>query len=107
MELLTDDCGNDWRVTGDSWQVTVQKRAPLTEKEQAEGVLLEDKMWRPVSYHGRLDHALTWLLDYFVREGLEDLKMDQLHTFAEEWRQKIQHVAEYWRQSIKKSVYSD
>ncbi len=100
MEVLIDSEGASWCIRGDAVQISVLRRAPTQEGK-------EPDKYRAVSFHNRLDQAMAWILDQFLRQELEGTQPEEFLQRIESWKQRLESVAEYWRQSIKSSVYSD
>ncbi len=100
MEVLTDLEGANWFIRGDASQVTVLRQAPSAPGKEA------DK-FRAVSYHNRLDQAMAWLLDQFLRQELEETPAEEFLSRIDSWKRRLEGVAEYWRQSVKSTVYED
>lgn len=100
MEILTDNEGTSWRLTGTPNQVTVERRPPLTQDEVAKGLTIADKAWRAASYHNRMDHAMSWLLDQILRMELDEAEAGQFVALVSGWKAKLESVGEYWRKSL-------
>lgn len=101
MEIYTDSSGTQWRLSGSEESVRVYKRAAVTEKEASEGKTLAEKHWVAVSYHNRIEHALTWLLDQILRDHLEGPNAELIEKISH-LKLKLQGVAEYWRESLRR-----
>jgi len=102
MEIYTDSTGTQWRFSGNEESVKVYKKSALTEKEAQEGKTLDDKLWVAVSYHNRIEHALVWLLDRVLRPELGNATDDALVERITRLQTKLQGVAEYWRESLRR-----
>ena len=90
MEILTDNEGTSWRLTGTPNQVTVERRPPLTQDEVAKGLTIADKAWRAASYHNRMDHAMSWLLDQILRMELDEAEAGQFVALVSGWKAKLE-----------------
>lgn len=95
MDILIDKEGYQWRLRGDSSQVTVERRAPDA-KQSAEN----PDSWLTQSYHNRIDHALSWLLDQLVRMELEDVEAGDFVALVDSMRASIDRSASVWRSQI-------
>lgn len=105
MEILTDNQGDAWRITGNPTQVQVERRPALTQADVDKGLTLEDKPFRAVSYHNRLDHAMAWMLDQILRMELDETEAEDFVGLVGAWKRKIENVANYWRESITSTTY--
>ena len=98
MEVMIDDTGAAWRIDGNTEQVTILRRAPVEDATK-------EPKWRAVSYHNRLDQALSWLLDHFLRTELAANQPDEFLDKISAWKRRLEAVSEYWRQSVSRTVY--
>jgi hypothetical protein len=99
MDILIDNEGYQWRIRGDSTQVTVERRSPDAKKSAD-----HPDSWLTQSYHNRIDHALSWLLDQLVRIELEGSQADDFVALVSSMREAIDRSASVWRSQIQGSA---
>jgi len=95
MDILIDSDGYQWRMRGDSTQVSVERRAPNAKKPTD-----DPASWVIQSYHNRIEHGLSWLLDHLVRTELDAVEMQDFVALVEGMKRALEKPAAAWRREI-------